>query len=97
MTSGNKFVASKTIIDIRMPRMDGLEAIGHIIELNKDTAIIINTACSAYKTNDFMSLAADAYVEKTSDLSGLKKTVKNVLAKKKSASAATRESKHDGM
>ncbi len=37
------------ILDIRMPKMDGLEAIGKIIELNKSIPIIINTAYSTYK------------------------------------------------
>ena len=71
------------ILDIRMPKMDGLEAIGHIIELNKSAAVIINTAYPDYKNKDYMSWAADAYVEKSSDLDNLKTAIKNVLAKKK--------------
>ncbi|MFC1590983.1 response regulator [Thermodesulfobacteriota bacterium] len=69
------------ILDIRMPRMDGLEAIGKIIELNKDIPIIINSAYSTYK-DDFMSWAADAYVIKSYDLDSLKDTIKEVLDKK---------------
>jgi DNA-binding NtrC family response regulator len=71
------------ILDIRMPKMDGLEAIGKIIDLNKSIPIIINTAYSTYK-DDFMSWAADAYVVKSYDLDGLKSTIKEVLEKKKS-------------
>jgi DNA-binding response OmpR family regulator len=71
------------ILDIRMPKMDGLEAIGKIIELNKSIPIIINTAYSTYK-DDFMSWAADAYVVKSYDLDSLKSTIKEVLNKKKS-------------
>jgi two-component SAPR family response regulator len=65
--------------------MDGLEAIGKIIELNKNIPIIINSAYSTYK-DDFMSWAADAYVVKSSDLTQLKKTIRVVLDKKKSPS-----------
>jgi len=70
------------LLDIRMPRMDGLEAIGKIIELNKNMPIIINSAYSTYK-NDFMSWAADAYVVKSYDLDTLKTTIRDVLTKKK--------------
>jgi two-component SAPR family response regulator len=70
------------ILDIRMPRMDGLEAIGKIIEINKDIPIIINSAYPTYK-DDFMSWAADAYVVKSYDLDSLKITIRDVLEKKK--------------
>ena len=70
------------ILDIRMPRMDGLEAIGKIIELNKNIPIIINSAYSTYK-DDFMSWAADAYIIKSYDLDTLKNTIREILAKKK--------------
>ena len=73
------------IMDIRMPAMDGLEAIGKILGLKKDIPIILNTAYSTYK-EDFMSWAADAYVVKSSDLTQLKKTIRVVLDKKKSPS-----------
>ena len=69
------------LLDIRMPRMDGLEAIGKIIELNKNIPIIINSAYSTYK-DDFMSWAADAYVVKSYDLDTLKTTIRDVLVKK---------------
>jgi CheY-like chemotaxis protein len=70
------------IMDIRMPAMDGLEAIGKILGLKKDIPIILNTAYSNYK-EDFMSWAADAYVVKSSDLTQLKNTIREVLDKKK--------------
>jgi two-component system response regulator (stage 0 sporulation protein F) len=71
------------IMDIRMPAMDGLEAIGKILGLKKDIPIILNSAYSNYK-EDFMSWAADAYVVKSSDLTQLKNTIRNVLDKKTS-------------
>lgn len=70
------------VLDIRMPRMDGLEAIGKIIEINKDIPIVINSAYSTYK-DDFMSWAADAYVVKSYDLDSLKSAIRDVLKKKK--------------
>jgi len=72
------------VLDIRMPRMDGLEAIGNIIDINNKIPIIINSAYSNYK-DDFMSWAAEAYVVKTSNLDELKNTIKEVLQKKKSS------------
>ena len=73
------------VLDIRMPKMDGLEAIGNIIDINKNITIIINSAYSNYK-DDFMSWAADAYVVKSYNLDELKTTIKEVLLKKKSLS-----------
>lgn len=72
------------ILDIRMPRMDGIEAIGKIIELNKNIPIIINSAYSTYR-DDFMTWAADAYVVKSYDLDTLKQTIKDVLTQKRAA------------
>ncbi len=70
------------LLDIRMPKMDGLEAIGKIIDLNKNIPIILNTAYSTYK-DDFMSWAADAYIVKSYDLDELKSKIREVLDKKK--------------
>ena len=69
------------IMDINMPKMDGIETMGRILGKNREIPVIINTAYSNYKDN-FMSWAADAYIVKSSDLSELKNTVKEVLAKK---------------
>ncbi|MFQ5686101.1 MAG: response regulator [Candidatus Scalindua sp.] len=69
------------IMDINMPKMDGIEAMGRILGKNKELPVIINTAYGNYK-DSFMSWAADAYIVKTSDLSELKQKIKDVLAKK---------------
>ena len=69
------------IMDINMPKMDGIETMGKILGKNREIPVIINTAYSNYKDN-FMSWAADAYIVKSSDLSELKNTAKEVLAKK---------------
>jgi CheY-like chemotaxis protein len=69
------------IMDINMPKMDGIEAMGRILSKNKKVPVVINTAYSNYK-DSFMSWAADAYIVKSSDLSELKNTIKEILTKK---------------
>ncbi|MDR4498240.1 MAG: response regulator [Candidatus Scalindua sp.] len=70
------------IMDINIPMMDGLEEIGKIIGKNKKkTPIIIHTSYSHYK-DCFMSWNEDSYVIKSSDLTELKITINNLLAKK---------------
>ena len=74
------------ILDIRMPGMDGIEALGKILGTSNKIPVILNTAYTGYQ-NNFMSWAADAYVIKSSDLGQLKAKVKEVLTKKGIASA----------
>jgi CheY-like chemotaxis protein len=66
------------VMDIRMPGMDGIEAMGRILEENNSIPIIINTAYTSYK-DSFLSWSADAYVTKSSDLSELKQTIHTLL------------------
>jgi len=67
------------VLDIRMPGMDGLDAMSRILERHPKLKVVLNSAYSSYKDN-FMSWAADAYVVKSSDLSELRSTVKALLA-----------------
>jgi len=67
------------IMDILLPKMDGIEAMGMILGKNKEVPIIIHTAYSNYKDN-FMAWAADAYIVKSSDLTKLKNKIKELLA-----------------
>ena len=69
------------IMDIRMPGMDGIEAMGEILARNKRLPIILNTAYSTYKDN-FLTWPADAYIVKSSDLTELKQTISKVLKAK---------------
>ncbi|MFQ5712472.1 MAG: response regulator [Candidatus Scalinduaceae bacterium] len=69
------------IMDINIPKMNGIEAMGMILSKYKNIPIIINTAYSSYKDN-FMSWAADAYIVKSSDLTELKNKIKEILTKK---------------
>ncbi len=66
------------IMDICMPEMGGLEAMGMILSKHKGIPIIINTAYGNYKDN-FMSWIADAYIVKSSDLTELKNKIKELL------------------
>jgi DNA-binding response OmpR family regulator len=69
------------IMDISMPGMDGIEALGKVLGVDNTIPVILNTAYANYKDN-FLSWAADAYVVKSSDLTELKATIKNVLKKR---------------
>ncbi len=66
------------ILDIRMPGMDGLEALPRILGLKEGLKVILNTAYSQYQ-DSFMSWAADAYIIKSADLTELKAKVKELL------------------
>lgn len=66
------------IMDITMPNMDGIEAMGKILTKHSKIPVIINTAYSSYKDN-FMTWSADAYIVKSSDLSELKNKIKELL------------------
>jgi two-component system response regulator (stage 0 sporulation protein F) len=68
------------ILDIVMPVMDGMEALGRIVGKERKVPIILNTSYSGYQ-QDFMSWAADAYVTKSDDLSELKEKVRELLDK----------------
>jgi two-component system, response regulator, stage 0 sporulation protein F len=67
------------ILDIRMPGMDGLEALPRILGIKEGLKVILNTAYSQYQES-FMSWAADAYIIKSADLTELKAKVKELLA-----------------
>jgi DNA-binding response OmpR family regulator len=69
------------ILDIVMPVMDGMEALGKIVGKERKIPVIINTSYPGYR-EDFMSWAADAYVMKSTDLGELKDKIKGLLGKK---------------
>ncbi len=70
------------ILDIVMPVMDGMEALGRIVGKDRKIPIILNSSYSGYR-EDFLSWVADAYVTKSSDLEELKAKVKELLEKGK--------------
>ncbi len=69
------------VLDVGMPGMDGLEALGRMLSMDNKLPVILNTAYPSYKDN-FMSWAADAYVVKSSDLTELKECISKSLARK---------------
>jgi DNA-binding response OmpR family regulator len=69
------------IMDIRMPQMDGIEALNAILGKDRLVPVILNTAYAQYKEN-FMTWGADAYVIKSSDLSELKEKIREVISRR---------------
>ncbi len=70
------------VLDIRMPVMDGLEALGKIIGKERNIPVIIHSAYASYK-DDFISWAADDFVLKSSDLTELKRRIRALLERKR--------------
>ena len=70
------------VLDIRMPVMDGLEALGKIIGKERNIPVIIHSAYSSYK-DDFISWAADGFVVKSANLAELKRKIRELLDQKK--------------
>ena len=67
------------IMDIRMPTMDGIETLIAMLGRNREMPVILHTAYPEYQDN-YMTWGADAYVIKSSDLTHLKRTIREVLA-----------------
>jgi two-component system, response regulator, stage 0 sporulation protein F len=70
------------ILDIVMPVMDGMEALGLIVSRHLKIPVILYSSYPHYK-EEFISWAADAYLTKSSDLTELKTVVKSLLKKNK--------------
>jgi len=66
------------ILDIKMPEMDGIEALRQIKEKQPDLPVLLSTAYGEYK-QDFATWASDEYLVKSSDLDDLKAAVRRHL------------------
>ncbi len=66
------------ILDIKMPEMDGIEALRQIKERQPDLPVLLSTAYGEYR-QDFATWASDEYLVKSSDLEDLKAVVKRYL------------------
>jgi CheY-like chemotaxis protein len=65
-------------LDIKMPVMDGIEALKRIREKERRLPIILCSAYGEYK-QDFTTWASDAYVVKCADLTQFKSTIRKLL------------------
>lgn len=77
------------ILDLKMPEMDGIEALRQIKERHPDLPVIFSTAYGEYK-QDFATWASDEYLVKSSDLEDLKAVVKRYLKEEVSATKEER-------
>ncbi len=68
------------ILDIKMPGMDGIEALEKIISTQRSLPVIIHSAYSHFKEN-YLTWSAAAYVVKSGDLNELKETITSILSK----------------
>jgi DNA-binding response OmpR family regulator len=66
------------VLDIKMVDCNGLDVLQQVRNRYYDLPIILCTAYETYKI-DIKSVAADAYVVKSSDLTELKKRIKQCL------------------
>ncbi len=70
------------VMDIKMPGMDGLEAMSQIFKITRNRMpVILNSAYSSYK-DDFRAWSADSYVVKSGDSTELKREVRRALERR---------------
>ena len=66
------------ILDIKMPKMNGIELLKIIRDNYYDLPVILLSAYSSFK-RDVAAKASDYYVVKSGDLTELKKTIRKIL------------------
>jgi DNA-binding response OmpR family regulator len=69
------------ILDIKMPKIDGIETLRQIKEEKRDLPVVLCSAYGEYK-QDFCTWASDAYIVKSANLAELKSIVRNIIDKK---------------
>ena len=67
------------VMDIRMPELDGLEAMAQMLRQHGEVPVILNTGYSCYQDN-FLTWAAEDYIIKSADLEPLKTRIREVLS-----------------
>ncbi len=68
------------VLDIKMPVMDGIQALNAIKNMNKDQPVILCSAYGEFK-QDLSSWVSDDYVVKSADTRELKETIKAILSR----------------
>ena len=66
------------VLEVGPPSGGGLGVVGEVLSLGRSIRIVLHTKPMLY-ADDFRSWLADAYVRKSSDLSELRKAVRDVL------------------
>jgi len=80
VTQAEESAPDLVVMDIKLAGMDGAEAMTQIRNNHNELPVILNTAY-AFRENDPVMCAADAYLLKQSDLSELKDTIARLLNK----------------
>lgn len=65
-------------LDIKMPKMDGIEFLGKVREKHKHLPIIICTAYDNFR-QEFSVWSADGYVLKSADMSEIKEKIHKII------------------
>ena len=73
------------LLDLKLPKVDGLEAMGRMLSQDRSLPIILHSAYTMYK-DDFQTWSADAYVVKSSDLTELMQKIDKLLEKRQAES-----------
>ncbi len=68
------------VLDIAMPGRDGLSALQEFLDIDPSVPVIIHTAYPGYAEN-FLSWAADAYIEKSSDINPLVEAIEEAVVR----------------
>jgi CheY-like chemotaxis protein len=66
------------VLDIRMPTMDGVEALVAMMGKNRTLPVILHSAYPEYREN-FLTWGAEAFIQKSHDLAPLKKKIRELL------------------
>lgn len=69
------------LLDIAMPGMTGIEALGRLLDVNRKLPVIIYTAYSSYR-DDFQTWAAEAYITKETSQADLLRAIREALEKR---------------
>jgi DNA-binding NtrC family response regulator len=72
-------IADLVILDIKMPGMNGIEALEKIVSIKRELPVIIHSAYSHFRDN-YLTWSAVAYVIKSGNLEELIRTVNSHLS-----------------